>query len=160
MPVRSTKPLVQGSLLISLFFAPLVCPAGELIPPTRTLQAPHELPAQLTVFSEPPRLRVFLDGSEIGRTPVRRQQVKAGTYALRVQHSETEMKVGRGEEVRISGFKGAFIHIPKSEKAAEELPGLEQEETQVTKTPEPAPKQPSRDLTPWERFVHGTSPHF
>ena len=91
---------------------------------------------------------------------MRRQQVKAGSYALRVKHSETEMKVGRGEELKISRFKGSFIHIPKTDVSFEDQLGLDQEETQVTKTPEPAPKQPSRDLTPWERFVHGTSPHF
>lgn len=160
MPVRSTKPLVRGSLLVSLFFAPLVCPAGELISPTRTLQAPHERPAHLTVFSEPPGLSVFLDGSEIGKTPVRGQQVKAGSYTLRVADLETEIRVGRGDALKTSLFKGSFIHIPKSEISLEDLPGLDQKETHVTKAPEPAPKQPSKDLTPWERFVNGTSQHF
>ena len=114
----------------------------------------------MTVFSEPPGLEVFLDGSEIGKTPVRRREVKAGSYTLRVKDSETEIEAGPGEELKISLFKGSFIRIPKTERAAEKPPGLRQEEIQVTKTPGPAKEQQPRDLTPWERFINGTSRHF
>jgi hypothetical protein len=160
MAMLSKGLLFPVSVLVSLLVASLVCHGGELIPPSQTLQGPRQIPAKLTVLSEPPGLKVFLDGSEIGKTPVRQRQVKAGSYTLRVKDSETEIEAGPGEELKISLFKGSFIHIPKTERAAEKQPGLEQEEIEVTKTPEPAQEQRPTDLTPWERFINGTSRHF
>ena len=160
MQMRSTSLFVQVSALVCLLSATVLCHGDELIPPSRTLQGPHETPAQLTVLSEPPGLKVFLDGLRIGKTPVRRWQVKAGSYTLRVKDSETQIEAGPGEELKISLFKGSFIHIPKTETASDQQPGLEQEEIEATKTPEPAREDRPRDLTPWERFINGTSPHF
>lgn len=151
--------LFPVSVLFSLLVASLVCHGGELIPPSQTLRGPRQILTKLTVLSEPPGLKVFLDGSEIGKTPVRRQ-VKAGSYTLRVKDSETEIEAEAGEEVKISLFKGSFIPIPKTERAAEKQPGLEQEEIEAQKTPEPSQEQRTTDLTPWERFVNGSSRYF
>ena len=61
-------------------------------------------------------VNVFLDGSEIGKTPVRRRQVKAGSYTLRVKDSETEIEAGPGEELKISLFKGSFIKLKEPQR--------------------------------------------
>ena len=53
--------------------------ADELIPPSQTLKSPKVDYGKLTVVSEPPGLKVYLDGSELGQTPIWLMEVQAGS---------------------------------------------------------------------------------
>ena len=139
---------------------PLGLAGEDLIAPTRTLEGREELPGRLTVVSEPPGLKVFLDGAEIGQTPVWLNEVKPGLHKLRVRDSERDVYVEPGKTVTLSYFKGSFIDVPeKKEVAREPAPEAEKvtERRKVTKPPE---EEKPTDLTPWERFLNRTSPIF
>ena len=97
---------------------PLGLAGEDLIAPTRTLEGREELPGRLTVVSEPPGLKVFLDGAEIGETPVWLNEVKPGSHTLRVRRSETEVFVEPGKTVTLSYFKRSFIDVPEEKEAA------------------------------------------
>ena len=70
-----SKLLFLGIFLSLLFVVVTVAESGELIKPTRTLQSSEKIPGRLSVFSEPPGLDVFLDQSNIGKTPILSMEV-------------------------------------------------------------------------------------
>jgi hypothetical protein len=84
----------------------------DLIPPTRTLEtdkAENQAKGKITVVSEPPGLKVLLDGSGIGRTPIWLKQIKPGPHKLRIENSETEFVAMPETILRISLFDDSFI---------------------------------------------------
>ena len=93
-----------------------------LIEPTRTLEGEKAKPGQLSIFSEPPGLRVLLDGKDVGKTPVHLEIVGIGSHDLRVEGKETTISIAAGDIRRLSFFKGAFIEIPFKEKVTREQP--------------------------------------
>jgi len=97
---------ICASFAIILFGAAALCYGGELIEPTRTLQDAGERWGKLVIFSEPPELDVFLDGSRIGQTPVRLERVKEGTYKLQIKDLEKELYVKAGRTLKGGLFKG------------------------------------------------------
>ena len=88
--------LLAFFLAFVLFLTPF-CFAGDLIAPTRTLQGSGEALGKLTVVSEPPGLDAFLDGSNIGKTPVWLNGVEPGLHTLKVKNSETQIHVLPGK---------------------------------------------------------------
>ena len=115
--------IIPKLLLIGLFFGLLfvvvtIAVSGDLIQPTRTLQSSEIPPGTLSVFSEPPGLDVYLNHSNIGKTPVQSIEVTPGTHHLKVKDSETEINVLPGKPLRLSLFKGTFIEVKEKEKEA------------------------------------------
>ncbi len=139
---------------------PLGLAGEDLIAPTRTLEGPGEPLARLTVVSEPPGLKVFLDGAEIGETPVWLNEVKAGPHKLRVLDSERDVLVEPGRTVTLSYFKGSFIDVPEKKEAAKKPTPESEKLTDRRKSIKPPEEERPRDLTPWERFLNRTSPNF
>jgi hypothetical protein len=124
--------------LFLMFVVAAVAVGGELIQPTRTLQSSERSSGNLTVFSEPPGLEVFLDQSNIGKTPIHAVEVTPGPHSLRVKDTENEIHVIPGKPLRLSWFKGTFIKIKEPEKEVIQKP----EETVSKKTPvEPTKEQ-------------------
>jgi len=143
-----------------LFVTPL-CFGGELIAPTQTLRGTKEAQGKLTVVSEPTGLDAFLDGSNIGKTPVWLKDVKPGMHALKVKDSETQIHVLPGKTLQVSLFKGSFIKIAKEEKNVEKQVGPEEKKlTEPKKAVQPPKEERERDLTPWERYINRSSRHF
>jgi hypothetical protein len=105
--------LIAGFLLLlinNLSFA------SDLIEPTRTLSGMGQNVGKLSVSSEPPGLKVRMNGAVIGKTPVVLQAVEPGVHVIQVEGSEIEIYVKPGESVKLSWFKGAFIEIPVEAK--------------------------------------------
>ena len=90
--------------------------ASDLIEPTRTLTGMGHSVGELSVFSEPPRLDVKVNGTLIGETPVVSQAVEPGIHVIQVQDSEIEIYVKPGKSIKLSWFKGDFIEIPAEVK--------------------------------------------
>jgi hypothetical protein len=137
------------------------CLASDLIAPTRTLQVGAEERGRLTVFSEPPKLEVFLDGKKAGETPLWLSEVKAGWHTLRIEEKETRVYLGAEKSLEVGLFKGSFITLPEKKKEQKKPQRVEQ---QVEATP-PESRQPSEaqrkeELTRWELFVNGSLRHF
>lgn len=108
------------------------------------------------MVSEPSDLDVFLDGSEIGKTPVWSEEVKSGIHTLRVKHAETDIYVEPGKTLKVSLFKGTFISIAEEEKKVEKQAGPEKKKvSEARETVESPEAQQQKDLTPWERFISG-----
>jgi hypothetical protein len=63
----------------------------------------------VTVFSEPPELEVFLDGSKVGQTPLWLERVSQGFHKLRVKDVETEIHLEAGKGLRVGLFKGDLV---------------------------------------------------
>jgi hypothetical protein len=133
------KLLFLGFSLVLLFVAVTQAVGGELIKPTRTLQSSEKTPGELSVFSEPPGLDVFLDQSYIGKTPIMSFEVGAGIHNLKVEDSETEIYLKPGQSLQLSLFKGAFIEI--KEKETENTKKPEEIATEKRKTDEPTEDQ-------------------
>ena len=154
-----TKSLILAAIFSSLLaFGGDLSLSSELIAPTRTLQDTGRPTGKLTVFSEPPGLDVFLDGTPIGKTPVLIRQLKPGLHRVRIKYSETEIYLESGRTRQVTLFRGTFINILRK---AEEESGLAR--VQLTKTEntfEPTKEHTRGDLTPWERFLNRSSPHF
>ncbi len=152
---------ISLSALFVLFLRiPLGLASEDLIAPTRTLEGREELPGRLTVVSEPPGLKVFLDGAEIGETPVWLNEVKPGLHKLRVLDSERDVLVEPGKTVTLSYFKGSFIDVPEKKEATREPAPEPEKVTEGRKGMKPPKEDKQRDLTPWERFLNRTSPNF
>ena len=96
--------------------------AEELIPPSRTLKSPKVDYGKLTVASEPPGLKVYLDGSELGQTPIWLMEVKAGPHNLRVKDSEIEIDVEPKKTLQISFFKGSLTARVEKEEIKQPAP--------------------------------------
>jgi hypothetical protein len=134
-----------------------LCFGGELIAPTRTLEEPGQRWGRLAVFSEPPELKVLLNGENVGRTPLWLDKLEAGFYVLKVAGAETEIIVTEAKPTKIGLFKGSFVAFPEAEKEAthlsSEAPGPHQT-PQLEMTQE---KQRKKDLTMWEVLIGGSS---
>ena len=52
--------------------------SADLIEPSRTLEGKKQNVGKLSVFSDPPGLDVFLDGVDIGKTPIFLKEVTTG----------------------------------------------------------------------------------
>jgi len=89
---------------------------GELIEPTRTLDGKGRQVGYLSVFSEPPKMAVYLDGKQIGATPLSAHVVSAGKHLLRVGDVEKELFVLPGKALRYSIHKGRLIRLPEKKK--------------------------------------------
>jgi hypothetical protein len=148
-----------------LAFSPLS--ASELIEPSRSLGGEQQpTTGRLTVLSEPPGLKITLDGDSLGKTPTFMVEVEEGIHTLRVKESETDIYVKPGETLKISLHKGEFILIPVKEKPAEEQPptqvATEKPATGVTTSRDPIRQKVDRDRRQsqqrWQRFIDGSSP--
>lgn len=116
---------ILGICFIFLFVPATYGVGGELIQPTRTLRSAEKLSGELSVFSEPSGLDVFLNHSKIGKSPILSMKVTPGTYSLRVGDSKTQIDVMPGKPLRISLFKGSFIRLKEQKKEAVQKPEVE-----------------------------------
>jgi hypothetical protein len=140
-----------------LYFATGLCLSGELIPPTRTLEAPEAAWGRLTVFSEPPELDVLLDSTKMGQTPLWLEKVKPGFHSLQINDSKTDIYVKEGETLKLGLFKGSFITLPEKEKEITPVPPVEPKRSpEKPKTAQPTEKM--KDLTIWALFPNGEGP--
>ena len=154
-------------VLVYMFLSSPAAPA-ELVEPTRTLQGEQETVGRLTVLSEPPGLKITLDGNSLGKTPAFLVEVEAGIHSLRVKGSETDIYIEPGKTLKISLYKEEFILIPVSERKVEKKPVIEvKEETReagFTKPRDPVKDQAEKNRREanerWDRFINGTKPFF
>ena len=144
------KLCLMGFFLVSLFVGVAVTVGGELVQPTRTLQSSEKSPGSLSVFSEPPGLEVFLDRSNIGKTPIHAVEVTPGTHSLKVKDTETEISVLPGKPLRLSWFKGKFIEVKEPEKEVIQKPEeTVSEKKSVEPTQEKTGYEPKYDPAYW-----------
>jgi hypothetical protein len=154
-------------VVISAFFLPSLalvtpwCLAGELIGPTRTLQEAGKHSGKLTVVSEPSNLDVFLDGSNIGKTPLWLKELTPGLHTLQVSNSQTEIHVEHGKILQVSLFKGSFVNVTREEKKAEQKQAPEEKRlAEGRQAIEPLKEKRKSELTLWDQFINGSSRHF
>ena len=102
--------LLFGFVSVCLIIQPLSVFA-ELIEPSRTLEGQQKPMGRLSVFSEPPKLDVLLDGVSIGKTPVISKEVTSGVHILRVKDTEKEIAILSGKSLQLSLFKDSLIEI-------------------------------------------------
>lgn len=160
--------IILWVVVYATHFVYLSSTSAELVEPTRNLAGQKaEAMGRLTVLSEPPGLKVSLDGKRLGKTPAFMVKVKPGTHNLRVKNSKTEIYLEPGKTLKISLFKNEFILIPVEVKTPQKkLEPREQRKAfasePVTPSPEAVRIQESRERTMdrWMRFVDGTSPTF
>ena len=139
---------------------------AELIEPSRTLKSATGGPGQLTVFSEPPDLLVKLDGTPVGQTPVRLQEVNPGNHQLQVKQSVTEITIESGKTFHISLFRGKFIRFEVAEEeslGASEGNALPESEIPAQQTSPEHSRIKKENRKAWERwmqFVNGSQNHF
>lgn len=161
------RPLYKLSVLLVVFMISLLMSASysladnkdnKLIEPTRTLKEKPE--ARLTVLSEPPGMKVTLDGNKIGKTPVWSKEVKPGEYTLEVNKSETKIYVESGKTFRISLFKGTFVTIPEKEERQMEQLVQPYPAEQAPKKVERPRQLEQKQLSEWDLFLNGTLKHF
>ena len=151
---------VLNAVFLLLLMAHLA-PASDLIEPSRTLKSAANEPGNLAILSEPPDLNVTLDKTLIGKTPIFLEDVKPGTYQLKVKDSETTIYVEPGKTLQISLFKGQFINIQAKEKEPVEPQASQEKKIGETRITQQAPKEEQRNkLSPWDRFVNKSSNHF
>lgn len=148
----------------SIFFSSA---SSELIEPTRGIGEKVEEMSRLTVLSEPPGLKISIDGKDMGKTPAFMLEVKPGIHKLRVKDSETEIYVEPGKTLKISLFKDEFVRIPvKAKEPAKQLDPVQKTDASTPKTVQPAPaeirKNENRERAKerWQKFVDGRSPAF
>lgn len=138
-----------------------LCLASGLIAPTRTLEGRAEGLASLTVFSEPPKLQVFLDGKKVGETPLWLTEVKAGWHTVKIKSKSTRVYLDPRKTLKVGLFRGAFITFPEKKKEQEKPPSVQQQTAiappETTKASEAQRKE---KLTRWELFVNGSLRHF
>mgnify|MGYP001816737032 FL=1 len=90
--------------------------SGELLQPTRTLEDGEIQTGHLGVFSEPPKMDVYLDGKKIGVTPIFSHVVSPGRHLLKVGDAEKELDILSGKLQQFSVYKGRLIQIPVKTK--------------------------------------------
>ena len=153
--------IYSNLLFLGVFFIFLLVPTihvdgGELIQPTRALKSTEKLPGELSVFSEPSGLDVFLDHSKIGKSPISSMKVTPGTYSLKVGDSETKINVMPGKPLKLSLFKGTFITLKTKEKATVQKKKQETAEKKPTKSArEQKGYQPEYDPAYWPMKPNG-----
>ena len=141
--------------------------SADLIEPTRNFGEKTETTSRLTILSEPPGLKVSLDGKGLGKTPAFMLEVEPVIHTLRVKDSETKIYPEPGKTLIISLFKNEFVQIPVEIKTPEQPPELEKQKEvsapePVKPTPEEVRDKESTDRAKerWMRFVDGSSPTF
>lgn len=127
---------------------------AELIEPSRTLESQQKPTGRLSVFSEPPGLDVFLDGINIGKTPVISREMASGTYVLRVKETEEEIVIQPEKSLEMSFFKNSLITIPEKKVEIPEKTKPEEQPTIQEKKPEDSKKE-KKQLDP---FYFPTNP--
>lgn len=140
---------------------------AELIEPSRSLGGEQQpTTGRLSVLSEPPGLKITLDGDSLGKTPTFMVEVQEGIHTLRVKESETDIYIKPGKTLKISLHKDEFILIPVKEKQVEEQP-MTEAKTETRATGVATPRDPIREKVDrdrrksqqrWQRFIDGTSP--
>jgi len=156
----SSKRIGLSALLLLFTGVPISFGGHGLIAPTRSLEGHQEPLGRMTVVSEPPDIEVFLDGSEIGQTPVWMKEVKPGSHKIRVRRSETDVLVEPGKTVTLSHFKGSFIVVPEEKEAARKPTPESEKLAERRERMRPREEERPRDLSPWERYLNRTSPNF
>ena len=158
-------------ILVAIFvflFVNIPLSPAELIEPTQTLKGEQETKGRLTVLSEPPGLKITLDGDSIGKTPVFMVEVDSGIHTLRVKDSETDILVEPGKTVKISLFKNEFILIPVRETKVETEAKVEVKTQTREKRPE-RPRDPiqtrneenrRQTIKRFNNYIDGTKEHF
>jgi len=109
---------------------------------------------RLSVFSEPPELDVFLDGVEIGKTPVISKEVTPGTHILRVKDTEKEITILSGKSLQLSLYKDSLIEIPEKKI---EVPTPPEPKEQL-KILEKKPEDSKKDKKQHDPFYFPTNP--
>jgi len=142
-----------GFVSVFLILQPLFLLA-ELIEPSRTVEAQQKPLGLLSVFSEPPELDVFLDGINIGKTPVISKQVKPGTHVLRVKETEKEIIILPEKSLQMSLFKNSLIEIPEK-KAKSPAPAKPEAQPM---TPEKKTKDSRENKGKYDPFYWPTNP--
>jgi hypothetical protein len=133
---------------------------AEMIEPTRELNDTVRKLGELNVFSEPPKLDVYLNGALKGKTPARLKKLEPGVYKLRIGDGETEVVVLPGKTQQVSFFKGEFILIPTTDKKHERQAPAKGKESTGFKPPSPeAEESIFKDLSPWEQVTNKSLPH-
>jgi len=130
--------------LVFLLVATTFSISGELIEPTRTLESSEKTSGEISVFSEPPDLDVYLDNSKIGKTPIASIKIEAGIHLLKVKDSETKIYVVSGKSLRLSFHKGSFIQIQEKEREKPKKP----DETSTEKKESDAPAEEKKEPEP------------
>lgn len=103
--------------LIYFFLSSLsVSISADLIEPSRTLEGQKQNVGMLSVFSDPPELDVFLDGVDIGKTPIFLKEVTTGVHILRIKDTEQEVTILTGKSTKLSFFKNILIEIPENKE--------------------------------------------
>jgi hypothetical protein len=117
---------------------------AQLIEPSRTLKGQQKPMGRLSVHSEPPKLNVLLDGTNIGNTPVISKEVTPGAHVLRVKDIEKEIIILPGKFLRMSFYKDALIEIPEKKaevpaqpKSVEKTTSQEKETDDLYRSKEP-----------------------
>lgn len=141
---------------------------AELIEPTQTLDGKQEPKGRLTVLSEPPGLKIILDGHDMGNTPAFLLEVDEGIHTLQVRDSETEIYITSGKTLKLSLHKEKFIFIPVAEKEVERQSGPEAiRETGKTGSKrgrDPVERRNERNrrqaIDRFNKYLDGTQDHF
>jgi len=81
-------------------------------------------------------------------------------FKIRVNRSETDVYVETGKTHTLSFFKGSFVVVPEEKEAGNELTPEPGKMAEGTKRVRPRDEAKPTNLTPWERFLNGTSPTF
>ena len=102
---------------------------SQLIAPTRTLEGQQKPMGRLSVFSEPPKLHVLLNGVNIGKTPIISKEITSGAHILRVKDTEKRITVLPGKSLQLSFFKDVLIEIPERKAEAPAKPKSEEKKT-------------------------------
>ncbi len=148
------------SLLLCFVVLPVSLWAQDLIPPSRALGNPSGRMGKLTVVSEPPGLEVFLDGLELGRTPVWLKNVRAGDHKLMVGGLQADIYVGAGDTKTVSAFQNSLIEAPQQAQAPKQLGPEIATPPAAKRNVSPPAAQKGPGITNWDRFLNGTSPTF
>jgi hypothetical protein len=160
--------MLVAVFVFAFLFVNLPPSPAELIEPTQTLEGEQETTGRLTVLSEPPGLKITLDGNSLGKTPTFLVEVESGIHTLRVKDSETDILVEPGKTVKISLHKNEFILIPVKEIQVETEAEMEvktqSRETSAAQSRDPIRQQVDRDRRQtqkrWQQFIDGTKPTF
>jgi hypothetical protein len=142
--------------------------SAELIEPTRALGEEEKGPGRLTVLSEPPGLKITLDGNNLGKTPVFLVEVDEGIHTLHVKNSKTQIYIEPGKTLKISLHKGKFILIPVAEEKVEKEPEIKEntvrKEPKITKPRDPIRIQTETNrrkaIDRFQQFTDGRQEHF
>jgi hypothetical protein len=127
--------------------------SADLIEPTRQLKDSAQNSGKLSVFSEPPKLDVYLNSTLMGKTPARLENLKPGVYKLRIGNAETEVYVKPEQAQQISFFKGKFIIIPLVRKESpKQLSDSEKIITETTPNPDTTRKKTEIEFSDIERL--------